>query len=55
MKREIDSLQRALIAAQVALLEFEDESVGENKAILALTSCLDEISRRFRALKKAAS
>lgn len=53
MKRDIDKLMRALIATQVALLEFEEEDVLGKLAFPALELCVKQINDRLKILKRA--
>lgn len=41
MKTEHVAIVRALVAAQVAFMEYIDEDIAENKAKAALVRCLE--------------
>ncbi len=43
---------RALIAAQVAVLEHADEDMGSHQAINAVVSCIKRAERLMKVLKK---
>lgn len=52
MTKTHEELLRALIAAQVAVIEHADEDVQENVAIMALDKCIKEIIRLNKKLKR---
>jgi len=46
------ALLAALVAAQVAFLEYLDEDVHENKAIDNLLTCIEEARKLAKRIKK---
>lgn len=56
MKEEQAALIRALVAAQVAVLDWGEEDIrhyGESPAILALEECSKQIRKGIKRLKEA--